>query len=81
LGGGGRRIKSLKPAQATFVRLLSQKQNTNKNKTHRGGGKGITAQVVMCLLRMYEALGSIPSTTKKKKKSISSKTVLQIEHI
>jgi hypothetical protein len=57
LGGGGRRISSLRPAQAKLVKpTLSQKQNQKTSKV------GDTAQVVKHLPSKCQALSSNPST-------------------
>jgi hypothetical protein len=61
-GDGGRRMMSLRPTQAEDSETLSQKQN-------KSGRTGDIAQVVGYMPSKCEALGSIPHTTKKKKKT------------
>jgi hypothetical protein len=59
LGGGGRRIESLRPAQEKVARPYLKNMKTE--------GLGNMVQVVDHLFSMHQALGSIPSTGRKKK--------------
>jgi hypothetical protein len=65
LGGGGKRMESLKPSWAVSE-TLSQKHKIQNKK--RAGGMAHVAKYLLSLCCCTCALGSIPSSTERKRK-------------